>query len=197
MLDPGWVVLAAVLSLLGSLRYGRAVLRGRATQNRVTFALWAAAPLIAFAAQLDEGVGAPALLTFASGAGPLLVLGASFVSRHGSVRVTGFDLTCGAVSVAALVVWLGLDDPAAAVLVAVAADAAGAVPTLRKAWRDPWTENAGFYVLVGIGAVLTLLTVTSSAPAQWAFAAYVLALTALLVAVIALRRRRPDAGPGD
>lgn len=190
MIDARWVGLAVALSLLGSLRFAGLTLRGRAYPNRVTFALWAAAPLIAFAAQVDDGVGGPAVLTLASGVGPLLVLAASFVSRHGAVRVTGFDVVCGAISVLALAVWLGLSSPGAAVVVAVVADAAGAVPTVRKAWRDPASETASFYVLVGLGAVVTLLTVRSAAPAEWVFAAYVLAVTTALAAIIVLRTRR-------
>lgn len=194
VIDHRWVLLAAALGLVGSLRYAVATLRGRARPNRVTFALWAAAPLIAFAAQLDDGVGAPAVLTLASGTGPLVVLASSFLSRHGAVVVTAFDLACGAISVAALAIWLGRDDPTTAVVVAVVADAAGAVPTVRKAWRDPASENAGFYVLVGLGAAITLLTVTTTAPAAWVFAAYVLAVTALLTTIIAARRGRAVAG---
>lgn len=117
------------------------------------------------------------------------MLVASFARRHGAVAVTGFDVACGAVSVLALIVWLGLDDPATAVIVAVVADAAGAVPTVRKAWRDSGSENVAFYVLVGLGAAITLLTVTSPAPSAWAFAAYVLGITVLLVTILVARSR--------
>ncbi|QVQ53753.1 hypothetical protein J4H86_08565 [Spiractinospora alimapuensis] len=189
MLDPNWVFLGAALGLVGSLRYAWATLRGHARPNRVTWFLWAAAPLIGFLAQLDDGIGPPAILTLGAGVGPLVVLAASFLSRHGAVAVTGFDLACGAIAAAALVVWLGLGSAPLGVLFAVGADAAGAIPTVRKAWRDPHSENALFFVFIAAGAGLTLLTITEWEPAAWAFAAYMLTLSLLLTTAIVLRRR--------
>ena len=189
VLDPDWVFLSAGLSLVGSLRYATATLRGRARPNLVTFSLWAAAPLIAFFAQLDAGVGRPAVLTLAAGVGPLIVAVSGVLSRHARARLGPFDGACGLLALVALGVWLGLGEAPLAVLVAVAADGIAALPTLAKAWREPDSENAGFYGLVAVGAAVTLLTVTSGDPAAWAFAAYALALCTLLVGVIAVRRR--------
>lgn len=188
MLDPNWVFLGSVLSLFGSIHYARATMAGRARPNRVTWTLWAAAPLIGFFAQLDEGVGLPAVQTLGAGVSPLIVLAASFLSRHGAVRITGFDLACGGISVAALAAWLGLGHASLAVLFAVLADGAAAIPTIRKAWRRPHTENALFYVLIGIGATITLLTITDWRPASWMFAGYILALTVSMATIITTRR---------
>ncbi|MBV7484987.1 hypothetical protein [Bordetella sp. BOR01] len=188
MLDPDWVFLSVALGLLGSTRYAHATLQGRVRPNRVTWSLWAAAPLIGFFAQLDTGIGRPALLTLSAGVGPLIVLAASLISRHGTARITRFDLVCGAISVMALIVWLGLGRASLAVMFAVVADAAGAVPTLRKAWHDPDSESALFFVLVAVAATITLLTITAWEPASWAFAAYLLAISIVLTATIVLRR---------
>ncbi|MEU8351690.1 hypothetical protein [Streptomyces sp. NPDC048845] len=59
------------------------------------------------------------------------------------------------IAVAALGVRLGLRRAPLAVIVAVAADAAAAPPTIVKAWRDPGPENLLLYVLVGAGATIT------------------------------------------
>jgi len=190
VINPDWVFLSVALGLLGSLRYARATLRGQVRPNRVTWALWAAAPLIGFFAQLDTEVGRPALLTLSAGVGPLIVLAASLASRHGTAVVTRFDLACGAISVAALIVWVGLGQAALAVWFAVIADGAGAIPTLRKAWRDPDSESALFFALVGVAATITLLTITSWQPASWAFAGYMLAISIVLTATIVVRRGR-------
>ncbi|MEU6700352.1 hypothetical protein [Pseudonocardia sp. NPDC046786] len=188
MLDPNWVFVSAALGMVGCVRYVIATLTGSARPNLVTWTLWAAAPLIAFAAQVDAGAGLPAVLTLAAGAGPLLVVAAGLLTRHDRVRIGAFDVACGTVAVVALAVWLVFDAAPLAVFVAVGADAAAAAPTVRKAWRDPGSENLLFYVLVGLGAILTLLTVTTWDPVAWAFAAYMLTLCGLVVAVVALRR---------
>jgi hypothetical protein len=188
VLDPNWVFVAAALGLAGSVRYAVATLTGSAQPNLVTFSLWAAAPLIGFFAQLDAGVGLPAVTTLAAGLGPLVVVAAGLAGRHGRARIGVFDVACAVVSVAALAVWLGLGQAPPAVFVAVAADGIAALPTIRKAWWDPDSENVLFYVLVGSGATLTLLTITSREPAAWAFALYILLLCVLLVVVVTTRR---------
>lgn len=189
MLDPNWVFLSAALGLVGSARYAFATWRGQARPNLVTWSLWAAAPLIGFFAQLDAGVGLPAVPTLAAGLGPLIVVVSGSLTRHQPARVGAFDAVCGAVAVVALAVWLGLGHAPLAVLFAVVADGAAALPTIGKAWRDPGSENLLFYVLVGVGATITLLTLSSWEPASWAFAVYMLALCVLLVTVVSVRSR--------
>ncbi|GAA2660890.1 hypothetical protein GCM10010400_19250 [Streptomyces aculeolatus] len=189
MIDPRWVFVSAVLGMAGSVRYAVAVVRGTVRPNLVTWSLWAAVPLIAFSAQLDSGVGLPAVQTLVAGAGPLVVVVTAVCTRRNLARLGVFDLACAVVAGAALGAWLGLGEAALAVVFSVAADAAAALPTVVKAWRDPASENLLFYVLVGTGAAVTLLTISSSSPAAWAFAAYVLTLSASLVAVVSVRRR--------
>lgn len=189
MIDPRWVFVSAVLGMAGSVRYAVAVVRGTVRPNLVTWSLWAAVPLIAFSAQLDSGVGLPAVQTLVAGAGPLVVVVTAVCTRRNLARLGVFDLACAVVAGAALGAWLGLGEAALAVVFAVAADASAALPTVVKAWRDPASENLLFYVLVGTGAAVTLLTISSWSPAAWAFAAYVLTLSASLVAVVSVRRR--------
>ncbi|QZY52432.1 hypothetical protein [Leucobacter tenebrionis] len=189
MLDPYWVFAGAALGLIGSVRYAVAITRGLVRPNLVTWSLWASAPLIAFFAQLDSGVGLPAVMTLAAGVGPLIVIATSLVSRRHFARLRPFDAICGIVGAVALAVWFGLGAAPVAVLFAVAADAAAALPTVLKVWRHPDSENTLFYVLVGVGAVITLLTITVWTPQAAAFAVYQLAICVILVAVIAARRR--------
>lgn len=188
VLDPNWVFVSAALGLTGSVRYAFATVKGAARPNLVTWSLWAAAPLIAFFAQLDSGVGLPAVLTLAAGLGPVVVVVSGLASRRHLARLGVFDVACATAAILALVVWLGLGRAPLAVLVAIGADAAAALPTIRKAWREPGSENLLFYVLVGVGATITLLTISSWEPSSWAFAAYMLALCALVVAIVASRR---------
>lgn len=189
MIDPNWVFASAALGVAGSIRYAFAVVAGTARPNLVTWSLWAAVPLIAFAAQLDSGVGLPAVQTLAAGVGPFVVVVTGACTRRNLARLGVFDLACAVVAGAALGVWLGLGQASAAVVFAVAADAAAALPTVVKAWRDPASENVLFYVLVGTGAAVTLLTISSWEPAAWAFAAYVLTLSVTLVTLVSVRRR--------
>ena len=188
MIDPHWVFVSAALGVIGSVHYSLSTVRGRVRPNLVTWSMWAAAPLIGFFAQLDSGVGLPAVPTLAAGVGPLTVVATGLITRHNLARLGLSDLLCAVISVITLAFWLGLKNAPLAVFLAVMADATAALPTIRKAWREPDSENLLFYVLVGVGATLTLLTITTWEPTSWAFAAYMLALSVLLVGIVSGRR---------
>lgn len=189
MLDAYWVFVGAALGLVGSIRYSFAIVRERVQPNLITWSLWAAAPLIGFFAQLDSDVGLPAVMTLAAGLGPTIVIVTSIFARRFFARLGWFDLVCAAVAVTALGTWLGLGQAPLAVLLAVAADAVAALPTIVKAWQHPDSENVLFYVLVSAGAIITLLTISSWEPHFWVFAAYQFVVCAFLSIVIATRRR--------
>jgi len=188
VLNPHWVFAGALLGLIGSVRYAVAIPKGSVRPNLVTWCLWALAPLIGFLAQLDSGVGLPALMTLAAGTGPLIVIMTSLVARRHYTHLGVVDVICAGIAGVALAAWIGLDEAPLAVFFAIAADGVAALPTLVKAWRRPSSESLFFYVLVGIGATITLFTISNWAPQAWAFAVYQLSICVIFVAVISTRR---------
>lgn len=184
MIAPEFVYLGAFLSLIGSGRYAVLTVSGRTRPNRVTWFLWAVAPLIGFVAQLDAGVGLPAVMTLSIGLGPALIFASSFVNPTAYWRISGFDLGCGAVSVAAIVIWQLSGNPALAVLFAVLADLVAGVPTIIKGWWYPETENGTVFLFGAANGVITLLTIDTWSAATWAFPVYITALGSLMFVVV-------------
>jgi hypothetical protein len=105
MIDQRFVILGAVLNLIGSTSYLIDTIKGKTRPNRISWLLWATAPLIAFSAELDRGVGLPALMTFMAGFCPLLIFLGSFVNRKSSWKLTRLDVACGLLSVVGLILW--------------------------------------------------------------------------------------------
>ena len=192
VIDPRFVLLGAALSLAGSIRYAWLTWQGRTRPNRVTWFLWAVAPGVGFAAQLDEGVGLPAVLTLSIGIGPALIFVASFTNAEAYWRIRPFDLGCGAVSLIALWLWLVLEQPVAAVCAAVLADLVAGLPTMVKAWRFPETENWAVYALGGANGVIALLTLDQWSLIEGAFPLYIASLGTGLAVVVLM----PRAGRG-
>jgi hypothetical protein len=186
MIDPHFAILAAVVAVTGSAGYALDTLRGRTQPNRVSWALWAIAPLIAFAAELSEHVGLKALLTFSVGLGPALVLAASFLDARAYARVTTLDIVCGVLSLAALGMWALTGRGDVAIAFSILCDLLAAIPTLEKARRDPASESPKAFIGGTVGAALTLLTIRAQ---DWAFASfgfplYILLIDATLLALI-------------
>ncbi len=86
-------------------------------------------------------------------------------------------------------IWLALDNPTIAVVFAVLADLIGAVPTIVKAWRAPWTEEPVFYALAGTNGVIALLTIREWNVATWAFPVYLTTVCAALFVIVLVRGR--------
>jgi hypothetical protein len=192
VLDERFVILGALAALVGTGSYVWATLTGRAQPNLVTWGCWAAAPLIAFAAEVQEGVGLRSLMTFVVGAGPLLIVTAAFVSRHAYWKLGPFDLACGTLSVIALVGWAVTRSGVVAILLAIVADLVAGIPTIVKTWRAPETEEPRNFALSAVNAVIALLTVDEWTTANVAFPLLITA-TGITLTTIAYTRGRQAA----
>jgi hypothetical protein len=188
VLDVHFVFLGAAFGFVGQAWYVRDTLRGLTQPNRVTFVLWAAAPLLAFAVEIDQGVGLRSLMTFMIGVGPLAILAASFAApslgRAPAWRIGRLDYICGAVSVLGTLGWLATRHGAVALVAAVAADALAAVPTIVKSWTHPDSETALLYVGGFLNAAITPLTVHRVTLAEVAFPGYIVLVGALQVVIV-------------
>lgn len=165
MIDEKFVFVSVALILFGDLSYLLYTIKGRVKPNKVSWLLWGLAPLIAFVAQLSQGVGLLSLTTFAFGGLPLLVFFASFLNKKAYWKITKFDLICGALAILGLVLWKVTQVGNWAILFAVVSDGFAAIPTLVKSVKAPETESYQVYLLNGLGAVITLFTIR-----QWDFA---------------------------
>jgi hypothetical protein len=198
VLDQHFALLGAGLSLIGNGTYAVQAVRGVVRPNRVSWFLWGAIPIIAFLTQVDEGVGLVALSTLAVGIGPLLVFAASFMNRSSYWRLSRFDMSCGALAIVALAVWLALDNPILALCVSIIADLVSGIPTIRKAWMDPRSERAFPYVLATLNGTITVLSVDQWTVMHYLFPLYLMCLGAVLTLTVSVRRRvltrrsRPD-----
>jgi len=187
MLDVHFVILGAVIGSLGTAKYLWDTLQGTTQPNRVSWLLWAIAPLLAFAVEVHEGVGLQSLMTFTVGFGPLLVVVASMWSPGAAWRIGRLDYVCGLLSVAGLVLWILTRHGTIAIVASIAADGLAALPTLRKSLSAPETETAAAYAAAALNAAITLLTIKHATTAAAAFPLYILAVATLETVLIAGR----------
>lgn len=196
MLDPRFTILAGVISVACCVGYANGTLRGRNQPNRVTWGMWTVAPMIAFAAQISQDVGLQSVFTFAGGFGPLIVLVATFVNQEAYWRLTLFDLTCGLLSVTAIVFWAITGKGLVALVLSVVADFLAAVPTITKSYRAPVSESGYPFLFGVVTAVITLLTIKDWTLANSAFGVYVLFTDGLIAGLVLLPNARFRPRPG-
>lgn len=180
MIDERFVFLGLVLSMTGSVIYVREVLRGKVKPNRMTWILWAFAPMIAFSAQISEGAGLRSVQTFSAGFGPLLVVLTSFYNKKSYWKLEKIDYVFGVFSLLGLLLWYVTGEGLLAILFAILADLFAGIPTIQKIYKHPETESSAVFGLGMISSTLTLLTINVWRPEEYAFSLYVLLICTVM-----------------
>ncbi len=187
MLHSNFIIIGTLIGAVGSVAYLIDTVKGKVKPNRVSFLLWSIAPFIAFFAQIKQGVGLAALMTFSTGFLPLTVFIASFVNKQAEWKLTRFDLLCGILSLVGLVLWMITNVGNVAIFFSIVADGLAAVPTIVKAYKYPDTEIAWPWIATVFGVVLTLLTLSTFTFANSGFILYILVVNILIFALVQFR----------
>jgi len=183
------VILGALISVGGAFAYIRDTLAGKTKPNRVTWTMWAVAPLIGtFAAVASNADLWATARIFLAGFIPLLVVGASFFNRQSYWKLSAFDALCGLSSLLALVVWGAIDSPRLAILFAALGDGLASIPTIIKAWKHPETETGTVYVAGLLSVILVIPSIPVWDIENSAFQIYLLIVNVVLL--LAVYRKR-------
>ena len=179
------VVISTLLMFWGGYGYLRDTLAGRTKPNRVSWSLWALAPLISLGAAFDADADLWASIrVLIGGIVPAVIFLASFINKNSYWRLGRFDWFCGALSLAALVFWQLADSPLVAVLLATTANTLATVPTFLKAWNYPETESRLIFITSFTSAILIIPAIPVWTIANSAFQIGLMLTTgALLVAI--------------
>ncbi len=187
MIDEKFVILGTIIGAIGTLSYFIDTLRGKIRPNRVSFLFWSLAPLIAFAAQVYEGVGIQSLMTFSVGFFPLTIFLASFVNKKAEWKLNKFDLACGIFSLIGLVLWYVTKIGNVAIAFGLIADGFASLPTIRKSFYYPETENAWPWLTPSANAAITLLTIRTWDFATASFPVYIFFVNLIIFSLVQFR----------
>lgn len=184
MISPYFIFVGLALSLYGAFSYFLDTIRGKVQPNKLSWFLWALAPLIAFAAELQQGVGLQSLMTFIVGFNPLVIFLASFVNKKAYWKLSKFDVLCGVLSLVGLFLWFATKTGNIAIIFSIGADLLAGIPTLRKAYFAPHTENHKVFFFGLVNAIITILTITKWNLAYVGFPLYIICFNAVAVLLI-------------
>jgi hypothetical protein len=203
VISVNFVYLGSAIGVFGGAIYLRDTLRGTTQPNRVTWLLWAVAPLLAALVEFRSGVGLRTLTTFVVGFMPLLVFIASFHNRRAVWKIGRLDYACGLLSAAGTAGWLVTRSGVVAIVAAIVADGLAGLPTVVKSWTTPQSESASSYIGALANSGILLLTVRHWTTAQVAFPLYIVCVATVEVILVGgrvgprLSRRRGLVTPSE
>jgi hypothetical protein len=196
-LEPsiGWIggLAAALLQAAGFCVMARAILLGSVRPNQCSWLIWSVVATLAAAGSWQAGATWPLGGAVMNAVGCFGVLLLSL--RHGEFAANRVDTTCLLAAALGLAAWLGTDDPVLGLVLFLAADACGALPTIRNVLVDPARESAAGWALLAAAGCAAVLSVE---PQQWSWswagfgywggAAYVALVNIAVTAAITLAR---------
>ena len=184
MININFIYLALLIDFLGGINYLIYTIKGKVQPNRVTWFLWGVIPLVAFAAQIGQGVGLQSLFTFVIGLTPILVFFASFKNKKSPWKIDKLDITCGLLSVFGLALWMLTGVGNIAIFFCILADLMAAVPTIIKSYHNPESEDYLVYLATTIASLITLLTIKDWNFQTFGYSLYVFLICIFLVILI-------------
>jgi hypothetical protein len=185
MLPEYFAVIGSVIASMGGIYYAYLTFKGQVKPNKITWFFWAAFPMIAFAAQLSQGVGLVAWATFVAGAPPVFVLVGSLFNKDSYWGTRNIDYWFAAAGLLSVLAWQVTNIPTIAFTFALVADLLVALPTLLKTYQFPDTENWKAYGVSAFGFLLAVLAVHEWTYEHYAFVVYLFVLNLSLAALAA------------
>jgi hypothetical protein len=176
------IILSSIFTIAATVPYMVEIARGKAKPRVASWFTWTAIQAIGAAAAFsDHQIPAAVYTLFCSlECGAIVVLGL----KRGDHTFEKLDIFCLAGAVAGLLTLALLKSPALAVLVSVATDFLGAVPTVKHSWLRPREETWSTYALFGVGSAITLLIANFHILTAIAYPLYLLLFDTLVTVLI-------------
>jgi hypothetical protein len=181
-------VFAGLLSIVAMVPYIADTIKGKTKPNVVSWFTWTLLTGIGAFAAFSEGAITTAIFSGASALATLSVVILSF--WYGVKRFTRFDVWCQIAALVGVVLWQVTNDATIAIAVVVVTDMIAALPTIRHAWFAPDAETWQTFVISGVGALITIFTITQISFAAFAYPIWLVIGNLAIAGVVVYRRRQ-------
>lgn len=181
-------IAAALLAAVSTVPYLIDIVRRKTKPNIVTWFTWTMLTTIAGSAALAAGEPKTAMLLYGNSfcTGAVVVLGL----HYGIAKFSLFDIVCQLAALLGLVLWLVFNSPTIGIVVPLAIDFVGLLPTVRHSWLKPGEETWQSFLIGVVAPVLTILSLTQYNVASLLFPLYLFLADGVIVAIVILRRKQ-------
>ncbi len=176
------VIFTVILNSLWWIWYIINTLKWKTKPNKITWWIWAAAPLIWSAATISSQWFIWAVLpVFMAGFIPLMIFLASFISKKSYWKLWKLDYWCLALAVLALLLWFITEQPLLAIIFWVLADLLAAIPLLIKIHKYPETETIWPFITLLIANASAFLVIQNWVLEEYLFPLYLVIICSIII----------------
>lgn len=157
------VIIASILAVVGNVSYLRDALAGRVKPHPYTWFVWSIVSMTTFLGGLAKGAGIGAIPTGIAEGFTILIflLSLKYLFKERARHIRPIDNYFLAAALLGLIPWALTKDPTISVVIVVCIDVIAFIPTLRKTWAYPETEQPLLYGMNVGRHVLTLFSLGS------------------------------------
>lgn len=179
-------ILAGFIALIAFVPYIKSILERKTKPNKASWIIWSLVGIIIVGTYYAVGARDTMGVPLANVIGPLII--AALALKYGEEGWQKLDKVCLVGSFLGLIVWLLLNQPFVALVMTIFIDFLANLPTIRKSYFDPKSENRMTWILLLVANTINLFAIE-----RWSFeiAAYpvFLCLTAGIIVVLLSRKK--------
>ena len=179
---------AITLTLMAYFPYIRSIILGEIKPHVFSWVIWGITTFVVFLAQLEDKGGLGAWPIGVSGIITLFVALLSYIKRA-DIAITKMDWIFFILALSSLPLWYLSSDPLWAVVILTTVDLFGFVPTIRKAYVEPYSESQSFFALFVIRNIVAIMALENYTVTTVLFPVAISLVCLLLMVMVAYRRK--------
>jgi len=182
--------MAGLLSLISFVPYIVTTLQGKNKPNRATWIIWGLVSIILLASYKTVGATHAIWPSVSNVVGMVLILILSF--KYGVKEWSALDTYCLIAALVGLFFWWAFNSPLTALTMSIGIDLVGAIPTLKKSYLDPASENKLTWILFWSANTLNLFAVESWNFAMAFYPLYLFFISGTIAVILIVRKKIYD-----
>lgn len=154
--------MAGILVVISYIPYIRSIVQGKTKPERATRAIWAVVAIVIFLSYVASGARETAWVAFMYAIFNIIILILSF--KYGVGGSNKLDIICLLGATIGVFLWIVTKNPLTAFYASIFVEILGFIPTLKKTYLYPKTENTLAWVIGTCAALLNLFAITNFKP---------------------------------
>jgi hypothetical protein len=184
-----FALIATLMAIIGNVPYLLDIIKKKIQPHPYTWFVWTIVSGVTFFGALAKGAGIGALPTLGSEIFTFIIFFMSL--RYGFKGITKTDKYFLIAALVSLIPWLLTKDPTLSVIIVVCIDLIAFVPTLRKTWVKPQTENPILFAMNVLRHILTIFSLGAYNIATMLHSVAMIIVNSLMTGMI-LRKYKKD-----
>ena len=180
-------IIAGIISALAFVPYCISILKGKTKPNRASWWIWFWLGILAYFSYKASGAHDTLWVALVYVITPFIT--AMLSLKYGEGGWNKFDLACLGCSIVGSLVWFISSSPLIALLLFLSIDLFGALPTLKKTYYHPETENSLAWFLMAVGNLVNVFAAEQLKFSILVYPLYMLIVGGLILG-LSLRKAR-------